>query len=99
MQKLGDDVYSVKMTKIKLKEIYGDIELFALHFDIYFFYKNLLITVLHHGNIILYFEICVKLTLFNNNLNEEEMITSHLMCVKPGANRSNMSYKMLYEIT
>ena len=50
MQKLGDDVYSVKMTKIKLKEIYGDIELFALHFDIYFFYKNLLITVLHHGN-------------------------------------------------
>ena len=49
--------------------------------------------------IILYFEICVKLTLFNNNLNEEEMITSHLMCVKPRANRSNMSYKMLYEIT
>ena len=24
MQKLGDDVYSVKMTKIKLKEKYGD---------------------------------------------------------------------------
>ena len=24
MQKLGDDVYSVKMTKIKLKERYGD---------------------------------------------------------------------------
>ena len=43
------------------------------------FYKNLI--VLHHGvcNFLFYFDICIKFTL-STNLNDEEMITSHLMC-------------------
>ena len=29
---------------------------------------------------IFYFDICIKIHTFNNNLNEEGMITPHLMC-------------------
>ena len=38
---------------------------------------------LHHGdnNFLFYFYICNQIDTFNNNIKDEEMITSHLMCV------------------
>ena len=58
---------------------YKNILLSALSFDMYFFYKNLI--VLHHGdnNFLFHFDICIKFTL-SLILNDEEMIKSHLMC-------------------
>ena len=53
--------------------------LFALCFNIYFFYKNLI--VLHHGDINFLFWHLYQIHIFDNNLNDEEMITSHLVCV------------------
>ena len=45
------------------------------------FFKKVI--VLHHGdnNFLFYFDICNQINTFNNNLKDEEMITSHLMCV------------------
>ena len=51
----------------------------TLYFDMHFFYKNLI--VLHHGhNNFLFWHLC-QIHTFNNNLNEEGMITSYLICV------------------
>ena len=55
-----------------------NIKLFALCFDMYFFDWNLII--LHHGDNNFLFWYLYQIHTFNNNLNEEEMITSHLMC-------------------
>ena len=45
------------------------------------FFKKVI--VLHHGdnNFLFYFDICNQINTFSNNLKDEEMITSHLMCV------------------
>ena len=45
------------------------------------FFKKII--VLHHddNNFLFYFDICNQIHTFNNNLKDEEMITSHLMCV------------------
>ena len=45
------------------------------------FFKKVI--VFHHGdnNFLFYFDICDQIHTFNNNLKDEEMITSHLMCV------------------
>ena len=45
------------------------------------FFKNVI--VLRHGdnNFLFYFNICNQINTFSNNLKDEEIITSHLMCV------------------
>ena len=45
------------------------------------FFKKVI--VLHHGdnNFLFYFDICNQIRTFNNHLKDEEMITSHLICV------------------
>ena len=45
------------------------------------FFKKVI--VLHHGdnNFLFHLDICNQIHTFNNNLKDEEMITSHLMCV------------------
>ena len=55
-----------------------NIKFFALCFDIYIFYQNLII--LHHDDNNFLFWHLYQIHTFNNNLNEEGMITSHLMC-------------------
>ena len=52
--------------------------LFGLCFGVYVFYWKLII--LHHGNKNFLFWHLYQTDTFNNNLNEEGMITSHLMC-------------------
>ena len=49
-------------------------------FDVSFLKK---VIVLHHGdnNFLFYFDICNQIRTFNYNLKDEEMITSHLMCL------------------
>ena len=55
-----------------------NIKLFALCFDMYFFDWNLII--LHHGDNNFLFWYLYQIRTFNNNLNKEGMITSHLIC-------------------
>ena len=55
-----------------------NIKHFALCFDIYFFLLKLII--LTHGHNSFLFWHLYQIQTFNNNLNEEGMITSHLMC-------------------
>ena len=46
-----------------------------------FFVKTELFSIMViDNNFLFYFDICIKVT-FSNNLNDEEIITSHLMCV------------------
>ena len=47
--------------EVLLSAVSCNIKLFVLCFDRYFFYQNLII--LHHGILIFYFDICIKLTL------------------------------------
>ena len=56
----------------------SNIKLFALFFDRLFFIKKLII--LHHGDDGFIFSHLCQIQTFNYTLNEERMITSHLMC-------------------
>ena len=60
-------------------EDYKNILLFTLCFDRHVFYKNLI--VLHHGDNNFLFWHLHQIYTFNNNLDNEGLITSHLMCV------------------
>ena len=64
--------------EVLLSAVSCNIKLFALCFDRYIFYWNLII--LHHGDNNFLFWHLYQIHTFNNNLNEEAMITSLLMC-------------------
>ena len=56
-----------------------NILLLALCFDMYFFHKNLIAA--HHGDNSFVFWNLYQIHTFNDNRNDEEIITSNLMCV------------------
>ena len=58
---------------------YRNILPFALCSDMFFFHKNLI--VLDHGDNNFIFWHLYQICTFNNNFNDEGMITFHLMCV------------------
>ena len=58
--------------EVLLSAVSCNIKLFALCFDIFFI-------ILHHGDNNFFFWHLYQIHTFNNNLNEEGMITSHLM--------------------
>ena len=61
--------------EVFLSAVSCNIKLFALCFDRYFFCQSLII--LHHGDNNFLFWHLYQIHTFNNNLNEEGMITSH----------------------
>ena len=81
--------FNVLLSNVLVKQIgilcflqyrdYKNILLFALFFDMHFFYKNLV--VLLYVIIIFYFDICIKFALWTIISSMKKRYTSPLMCV------------------